>query len=128
MQPVTTEAVSQTFITELSVSWHQNVVHVCKSWTPLPHSFPSPILMHNLPSAVAQRPKVKLLAMFFLTNAAVVFPVSCCVECFLACSVLFAAGLLTWDPRYHERQKPGQAGARRKYTWYTISLRLLVAW
>jgi len=32
--------------------------------------------------------------------------------------VLFAAGLLTYDPRVHERQKVGQYGARRKYTWY----------
>ncbi|XP_026860423.2 28S ribosomal protein S9, mitochondrial [Electrophorus electricus] len=27
------------------------------------------------------------------------------------------AGLLTADPRIKERQKPGQAGARKKYTW-----------
>lgn len=27
------------------------------------------------------------------------------------------AGLLTRDPRYRERKKPGQEGARRKYTW-----------
>ena len=32
--------------------------------------------------------------------------------------MLFAAGLLTYDPRVHERQKVGQYGARRKYTWY----------
>ncbi|XP_076176990.1 small ribosomal subunit protein uS9m [Ptiloglossa arizonensis] len=27
------------------------------------------------------------------------------------------AGLLTKDWRRHERKKPGQAGARRKFTW-----------
>ncbi|KAG7259808.1 hypothetical protein CRUP_003504 [Coryphaenoides rupestris] len=27
------------------------------------------------------------------------------------------AGLLTPDPRVRERNKPGQEGARRKYTW-----------
>lgn len=27
------------------------------------------------------------------------------------------AGLLTQDPRIRERKKPGQMGARRKYTW-----------
>jgi len=40
-------------------------------------------------------------------------------------SVLFAAGLLTQDPRVHERQKPGQYGPRRKYTWYAYLPRLL---
>ena len=34
--------------------------------------------------------------------------------------ILFVAGLLTEDPRVHERQKPGQAGPRRKYTWYAF--------
>jgi len=34
--------------------------------------------------------------------------------------VLFAAGLLTQDPRIRERQKPGQYGPRRKYTWYVV--------
>ena len=28
-----------------------------------------------------------------------------------------AAGLLTTDPRVRERKKPGQEGARRKFTW-----------
>jgi len=28
-----------------------------------------------------------------------------------------AAGLLTPDPRVRERKKPGQEGARRKFTW-----------
>lgn len=28
-----------------------------------------------------------------------------------------AAGLLTADPRVRERKKPGQEGARRKFTW-----------
>ncbi|KAL1774755.1 28S ribosomal protein S9, mitochondrial [Sigmodon hispidus] len=27
------------------------------------------------------------------------------------------AGLLTPDPRIRERKKPGQEGARRKFTW-----------
>lgn len=27
------------------------------------------------------------------------------------------AGLLTTDPRVRERKKPGQEGARRKFTW-----------
>jgi len=36
--------------------------------------------------------------------------------------MFFAAGLLTYDPRVHERQKPGQYGARRKYTWYASQL------
>lgn len=29
----------------------------------------------------------------------------------------FVAGLLTLDPRVKERKKPGQEGARRKFTW-----------
>lgn len=29
----------------------------------------------------------------------------------------FLAGLLTPDPRVKERKKPGQEGARRKFTW-----------
>lgn len=29
----------------------------------------------------------------------------------------FVAGLLTYDPRVKERKKPGQEGARRKFTW-----------
>lgn len=27
------------------------------------------------------------------------------------------AGLLSFDPRTRERKKPGQAGARKKFTW-----------
>lgn len=27
------------------------------------------------------------------------------------------AGLLTTDPRVRERKKPGQEGARKKFTW-----------
>lgn len=30
------------------------------------------------------------------------------------------AGLITNDPRVKERKKPGQKGARRKYTWFVI--------
>lgn len=29
----------------------------------------------------------------------------------------FKAGLLTQDKRFKERKKPGQEGARRKFTW-----------
>ncbi len=32
------------------------------------------------------------------------------------------AGLLTKDTRAKERKKPGQEGARRKYTWFGIYL------
>jgi ribosomal protein S9 len=32
-------------------------------------------------------------------------------------SLYAAAGLLTTDPRVRERKKPGQEGARRKFTW-----------
>lgn len=32
-------------------------------------------------------------------------------------SLCAAAGLLTSDPRVRERKKPGQEGARRKFTW-----------
>lgn len=32
-------------------------------------------------------------------------------------SLSAAAGLLTADPRVRERKKPGQEGARRKFTW-----------
>ena len=35
--------------------------------------------------------------------------------------LLLSAGLLTRDPRVHERKKPGQAGARKKYTWSVIT-------
>lgn len=31
--------------------------------------------------------------------------------------VVSSAGLLTPDPRVRERKKPGQEGARRKFTW-----------
>lgn len=33
----------------------------------------------------------------------------------------FLAGLLTSDTRQKERKKPGQEGARRKYTWFVLS-------
>lgn len=39
---------------------------------------------------------------------------------FLSLNCLFfvnSAGLLTADPRVRERKKPGQAGARKKFTW-----------
>lgn len=32
-------------------------------------------------------------------------------------SVRHPAGLLTPDPRVRERKKPGQEGARKKFTW-----------
>jgi len=48
-------------------------------------------------------------------------------QCILSLSSVFffAAGLLTQDPRVHERQKPGQYGPRRKYTWYAYLQSLL---
>ena len=35
---------------------------------------------------------------------------------------LIAAGLLTRDPRNRERKKPGQKKARKKFTWYTLTV------
>lgn len=32
-------------------------------------------------------------------------------------SISYLAGLLSFDPRKRERKKPGQPGAREKYTW-----------
>ena len=40
---------------------------------------------------------------------------SICLKCVFVCEI--PAGLLQRDYRKHERKKPGQAGARRKYTW-----------
>lgn len=40
---------------------------------------------------------------------------SICLKCVLVCEI--PAGLLQRDYRKHERKKPGQAGARKKYTW-----------
>jgi len=31
--------------------------------------------------------------------------------------IFYVAGLLSFDPRVKERKKPGQAGAREKFTW-----------
>lgn len=38
-------------------------------------------------------------------------------ELFISFSLMSPAGLLTQDPRKRERKKPGQEGARRKFTW-----------
>ena len=40
--------------------------------------------------------------------------------------LFFVAGMLTTDPRRKERQKPGQARARKKFTWYVVSAALLL--
>ena len=40
-----------------------------------------------------------------------------CPIYFLSFLSFVAAGLLTRDPRRRERKKPGQEGARRKFTW-----------